>query len=445
MTSKKKFCSLKVKIVVLFIVASAAAVGVYYLANYIGYNMVSDRYLSEQAQDARSSAILTEFQTYVKQNNITSTDYDRIGGWTMKNGYISVLVFQNGRAKFEAGSWGADNLEGSEYAKLYEDTATSYKFSPVIFADGIFQVAIEDYSYTKYYTLSETVSVMLGAAVIILAMLFYTGRVTNRIKRLSDSAKEIERGDLDLEVPVRSCDEIGSLATSMDNMRISVSDRIKSESEARKANSDLIAAISHDIRTPLTTLIGYLELLQEGAYTSDEQRVQYTDAAHDRAMRLKELTDQLFSYFLVYDSSQIPVKIEDFDATILLEQLLGEHIIELKDSGCRVIVNPLKTEGTIKGDVMFLKRVFDNMFSNVSKHGDLSKPVIVMAQQEADGRLHISLTNSIPRVPNRVESTKVGLKTCEKLMAAMGGEFRTAVEDDKFLSEVCVPMKKSET
>lgn len=445
MTSKKKFYSLKLKTLLLLVLSTAAAVGIYYLMSAAGYRIISQKYLSDQSVTVRTASLAAEFQSYIGQNGISSTDLESIGGWTMEKRYVSVLVFQNGIAKSEAGSWGASSLEGSDYAKLYEDSANSYVFTPVAFADGTFQVALDDYSYTRYYMLADTVSIIIAALVVLGAMLMFTNKVTGRIKRLSESVKEIERGDLDLEIPARGHDEVAGLAASMDNMRVSINDRIRSESAARKANSDLIAAISHDIRTPLTTLIGYLELLQDGTYSSEEQRGQYTDAAHDKAMRLKELTDELFSYFLVYDDSAIPVKIEEFDAEILLDQLLGDYIIELKDSGRRVIVNNLDCDCVIRGDVMFLKRVFDNIFSNVGKHSDADKPVIIMAKREEDGKVHISVTNSVPAVPNRVESTKVGLKTCEKLMGAMGGDFRTVMEGGKFMAEVVVPLKKDKS
>ena len=426
----------------LLLLASAiVATGVFYLAQTVGYKIVDTHYLSDEATSERVSKIVAEFQSYVKLNDLASKDLPQIASWTMRNGYVNILVFQNGHPKFEAGSWGADSLINSEYAKLYEDTASSYTFSPVSFADGVFQVALDDYSYLRYYTLAEISAVVLAAVFMIFMVFLYTTRITSRVKRLCASAQEIEKGDLDHVITVSSCDEIGRLASYMDNMRVAVNDRISGEAQARQANVDLIAAISHDIRTPLTTLIGYLELLQDAAYTGDAQREQYTDAAHEKAMRLKELTDELFSYFLVYDSSKLPVNIEEFDGEILLDQMLGEYTAELKNSGHRVIENKSSGSCTIKVDVMFLKRVFDNVFANVRKHGDSSKPVVVMAQREEDGRLHVTVTNSVPPEPNRVESTKVGLQTCQKLMQGMGGDFRTVLDDGKFMAEVIIPLK----
>ena len=426
----------------LILLALGAAVGVFFLAQKAGYGVVNRVYLSDEATAQRVSQTLGEFQSYVKLNNLTSTDLSQIAGWTMKNGYVNILVFQNGHPKFEAGSWGYENLTDSENAKLYEDSANSYTFSPVSFSDGIFQVALDDYSYLRYYTLAEVLSIILAAVVMVVAVVLYTGRVTTRVKKLSASARQIEQGDLEHVVTVSGHDEIGRLAVYMDNMRTAVNQRISSESQARQANVDLIAAISHDIRTPLTTLIGYLELLQDKAYTGEPQREQYTDAAHEKAMRLKELTDELFSYFLVYDSAELPVTMEEFDGEILLGQILGEYSAELSDGGWHVIVNKLKQPCVVRADVMFLKRVFDNIFANVRKHGDKAKPVVFLTQTENDGRLHVTVTNGVPQVPNRVESTKVGLKTCEKLMKGMGGEFITMADDGKFMAEVILPLKK---
>ena len=154
----------------LILLALGAAVGVFFLAQKAGYGVVNRVYLSDEATAQRVSQTLGEFQSYVKLNNLTSTDLSQIAGWTMKNGYVNILVFQNGHPKFEAGSWGYENLTDSENAKLYEDSANSYTFSPVSFSDGIFQVALDDYSYLRYYTLAEVLSIILAAVVMVVAV-----------------------------------------------------------------------------------------------------------------------------------------------------------------------------------------------------------------------------------------------------------------------------------
>lgn len=442
MTDKKHFFPLKLKMFCVLLLLTGLAVGVYYLGNNIGYSTVVSQYMTEDASAARVRLYTAKFQSYVAKNDLSSKDLNAIAAWTKETKYVHLLIFKGGEPRAEAGSWGANSLIGSRSEKYYEAVGDSISFTPVKFSDGTFRVSLDEYSYTKYYTLCDVSALILAFAVLIGGLIIYESRMTRRITTLSAAAQKIEKGDLDCVVPVSGRDELSRLAGGMNSMRMSVKERIRSETAARQANGDLIAAISHDIRTPLTTLIGYLELLQNGAYSSDEQLKLYVDVAYEKSMRLKELTDELFSYFLVFDQSDIPVKIEEFDAQILMEQLLGEQIIELKNSGQRVITKELDESCVVMADVMYLKRVVDNVFSNVKKHSDIEKPVMVMVQMESDGRVHICISDSIPPVPNKVESTRIGLKTCEKLMKVMNGEFKTLAEGNKFMSELIVPVKQ---
>lgn len=440
MISKKNF-TLKFKIIPLLICSALLAVGVYYAASTIGYSQIASRYQTQEAQQARIRKAVTEFQIYVKANNLSSRDMEAISAWTVSQDYVSLVLFKDGRPKFQSGSAGASEFSNSQPTDYYREYYDAYSLSPVLFSDGIYQVSVDEYSYVRLYTICEIASLILAFATMLTCVLIYIRRLTTRIKKLSVAAKEIENGNLDYPVPEGGNDEISVLAAGMNTMRVSVKERIQGETTARRANADLVTAMSHDIRTPLTTLIGYLELLQSKAYSSESQREDYVNSAHDKAMRLKELTDELFRYFLVYDESDIPVNIEEFDSAILIEQLLGEPIIELRNSGRRVIVNSTRAGCTILADVMCLKRVFDNVFSNVKKHSDPNKPVIILVQPENDNALHICVTNSIPPTPNLVESTRVGLKTCSKLMRSMGGNFTTVLDGNKFMAEIVVLIK----
>ncbi|MBP3588495.1 MAG: HAMP domain-containing histidine kinase, partial [Clostridia bacterium] len=220
--------------------------------------------------------------------------------------------------------------------------------------------------------------------------------------------------------------------------------RMQSEQDAWSANSGLITAISHDIRTPLTALMGYLDLLEGKQYQNEEQMARYLGASRDKARQLKELTDELFRYFLVFATPQVKMNKEPYDAVILMEQLLGEKVIRLQENGFTVQTIPLETECTVAVDVHYLQRALDNLFGNIEKHADRSKKVTVMVRRENE-QLMIDLVNGVPDRPNPVESTKIGLQTCRKIIQDMGGLFETQTEDGKFLAEIALPCVKEKT
>ena len=119
-------------------------------------------------------------------------------------------------------------------------------------------------------------------------------------------------------------------------MRDAIIERMGNEKRAWEANSELITAMSHDIRTPMTSLIGYLGLLNNTESLTEEERRRYLEAAYGKSLALKELTDELFKYFLVFGRSELELQREDYDIHMLLMQLLGEAEFDLRDSGFNV-------------------------------------------------------------------------------------------------------------
>jgi len=169
----------------------------------------------------------------------------------------------------------------------------------------------------------------------------------------------------------------------------------------------------------------------------------YLGASREKARQLKELTDELFRYFLVFATPEMKLHPERYDAPILMEQLLGERIIRLEEAGFRVQSTPLQQDCVVELDVQYLQRVLDNLFTNIEKHADKKSRVTVLARLEED-KLILDLANGVPLRPNAAESTKIGLQTCRKIIREMGGTFETQMEEGKFLAEIALPIVKEE-
>ena len=197
-------------------------------------------------------------------------------------------------------------------------------------------------------------------------------------------------------------------------MRLSIIDKLQREEAAWQANTQLITAISHDVRTPLTALMGYLEILADESI-SPEERQAYLQVCKNNAVRLKGLTDELFGFFLVFGKPTPDQSPEEFDAAMLLDQILMEHEMNLTQKNFQV---ELRHEGEITGklriDLTHLRRVFDNLFSNVSKYADPQQPVTITQAVEGED-IRVTITNHIAEQTNRAESNRIGLQTCHKL------------------------------
>mgnify|MGYP003290097545 FL=1 len=224
-------------------------------------------------------------------------------------------------------------------------------------------------------------------------------------------------------------------------MRSTLVDKINSENKAWKTNQELITSISHDIRNPLTSLVGYSDILHNKQYSSQAECESYLERCRDKIYRLKELTDELFKYALVYGKQEVEVNKTEEDASILLGQLIGEPLTELKSENCNTSLTVLINDITVSVDVLVLKRVFDNLFSNIRKYADLEKPVVATVTKNGE-KLNVKLINYIRNVDNPIESSKIGLRTCERLCKSLDIEFSYSEKKDKFTVELFIPIVK---
>ncbi len=417
------------------LIALLLAVGVFFAAYGIGSHFIDKVYMSPESIAARKAQIYTDFNVYVRRNGLAGTDSAAIARWTAKRDDVTIIV-TGGGGNYSVRR-GEESPVSNQISDLVQIAGIYGKLYPMRFADGEYQIAIGDNSQNRERVVFLIGSLVLAAVAFIAVMFFYIRRVTDRIIDLSEEAVVIGRGDLEAPITVAGGDEISVLAAEMDNMRRSVIERMGNEKRAWEANSELITAISHDIRTPMTSLIGYLGLLKE-QNLPEEQRSQFTASAYDKAMELKGLTDELFRYFLVFGRADLEMNLETLDARLLLEQLLGEAEFDLRDSGFEVQRVEFEGECSVKADPMYLKRVLDNLISNIKKYADRAQPVLLLSEHSG-GTLRVRFSNAVAHGLSRVESTKIGIRTCEKIMTHMGGQFGIRNDGARFDAELSLP------
>ena len=293
-----------------------------------------------------------------------------------------------------------------------------------------------DYSEACRYSYVRFGALVLGFVIYSFIAFGFTRRLTRRVTRLSEAVGAA--GALNRTIPVVGTDEIARLAASVNTMRDTILERTRNEQTAWQANSDLITAMSHDIRNPLTSLIGYLDLLEMSQDRLPEDLRSYVLASRDKAYQLKDLTGEMFRYFLVFSRGEQETHPEPYDAQILCAQLLGECTAELRSRGFDVNLLLLTTPCTVTTDVQMLKRVTDNLLSNIEKYADPAARLTILAECEGE-RLHVCFANRARRELARVESNHIGLRTCEAILQLLGGQFFTHRTGDDFSAEFVLP------
>ena len=443
MADRRLFRPLTFKLMAVMGLAFAMAVAAFITVLLLGNALVEEFYLSNESVTRRMGTEIGSFREFVAENNLTSTDVHAVGRWNQEHRNINLTIY--GLTTTISSTPDGAELVGNESgiivrSELSLHLAMEY---PVNFRDGVYTVAVYDNSRGMVGAAVNLSALTLAALVFLVTVLLYDQHITRTIQTLSRQVRQVSRGDLQMKITPQTHDEIGQLALDVDAMRLSIIDKLQREEEAWKANSQLITAISHDVRTPLTALLGYLEIVSDESL-SPEERNAYLEVCKNNALRLKGLTDELFGFFLVFGKPTPDQKAEEFDAVTLLDQVLLEHEMDLTQRGFRVERESVDIHGRILVDLGHFRRIFDNLFSNVRKYADPAQPVAI-AQRTEDDELIVTISNFINQSQIRVESNRIGLQTCQMLVSAMGGEFSQSRTRDTFTVEVLLPLHGTDT
>lgn len=404
------------------------------------YATIDDSLEDTAAADERE---FDRIQDYVTREGLSVSELTRLNVW--RDGHTdSVLFFLFGGGRLVYDSTTPEGAVGSGAEDGTSDLQElSYTFT-LQFTDGALQTAVYSILPYRIYRYADAVSYTLGFCLFVILVLYLMRGKLRYIANMRDELHILEGGDLTYRMTVRGRDELGELARGIDDMRLSILERQAGEAAAQKANRDLIAAMSHDLRTPLTSLIGYLELLDKGQYENEAQFRHFLSSSRQKAQRIKELSDKLFEYFLVYARDPDDVRTEEVDACQFFQQMLEEHAFDLTSAGFSVETDCAGFCASMQAETDTLLRVFENLFGNIKKYGDPAVPVRIRCTA-GDGMLTFTMENGIRADRSRCEGTRIGLGTCRSVIGRHGGTFRAADSGNLFLVMLTLPIGPQRT
>ncbi len=326
-------------------------------------------------------------------------------------------------------------------AALEEAIGENAALHPVYFVDGTLIVAVVDYTENVMERFVFITALTCALLVVSVIMIVFFGRITKRIHKLQKNVRLIEEGDLEHKIEEKSNDEIALLARDVGSMRDSIVDNMTRERRAWEANAGLITAMSHDIRTPLTVLLGYLDLIE--MQNEGEINGEYIAACRENALRLKNLSDDMFSYFLVFGRSESKLNLVDVPIRDLVDHVISEYTILLSENGYKLRVSGNISGGNVRIDEGYFRRVLDNIFSNVLKYASQDDYVMTEAVSQS-GKIILSCKNKIRTDKNIPESNGIGLKTCAKMMEEMGGGLMYEEAYGYFTVKIILPVEEND-
>ena len=259
-------------------------------------------------------------------------------------------------------------------------------------------------------------------------------RLVRRIGALSREAGFLMAGDLDHAIRVKGRDELSALGEDIERLRLSVLARLEGEREAVGANARLITSLSHDIRTPLTKLTGYLDILTYQKYQGQPEHDEYLRLASEKAAQLKALTDQLFaSAQVAAPASGLEQPPEAVDGGALLGQLLTEQCDDLRREGFTIQPPVFDRKFTLCLRTEDAVRVFDNLYSNFRKYADPASPIEI-TWRDAPERVTLRFRSRALPAPDRADSHGLGVPTMRELMERSGGALEVSLEGEFYQS-----------
>lgn len=305
------------------------------------------------------------------------------------------------------------------------------------------------------------VTVIATICFFIIYFLLFIKRIVKDMTYISDRIIDIADGKSDEKIIIERQDEIGEIAGRINEMTEQINQLIKSERDALQSNKDLIACVAHDLRTPITSVKGYLDLALDTKHYDLEQRQKYVRIAQTKANRLEYLIHDLFNYTKL-TSGEITLHRSKIDLVQLVEQMVEEFypLFQEEELECTTKYNISYLEMNMDGEL--IARAVQNLLSNAIKYGKDGKHVYVELEC-LEQEVQIRVTNYGLVIPEesikhlfdkfyRVErsrnvktgGTGLGLNIAQEIVHLHGGRIQVTSGASGTCFTIALPLHKEE-
>lgn len=317
-------------------------------------------------------------------------------------------------------------------------------------------------SFANAYNNDRTVmvaSILMIFFIFILSACFMfikkMNKITDYIEEISKTLNYISTGNMDVTIPIRRKDELGTLASDVNKMSYNLNKLMEKERTWEKHKNNLITNLSHDLRTPLTSILGFLELIEKGT-NNDEKLNHYCNISLGKAKKLKNSIDQLFEFTKI-NNGDLKLNKTEISIEELIEQVTMGFIPNFEDNNMEYRITSNIKGLKINADPVLLARAFENIISNSIKYASEGKYLDIIIDKENDLAIVkfvnygeeikqedlLNLFNRFYRVEkscSKREGTGLGLAIVKTVIELHLGEINVISSKDSTQFQVKIPI-----
>lgn len=394
---------------------------------YISRNAIQNYCKKPKVISSHIAKKIDNLQQYISDNNILLSEISELNHWIKGNELTEIVIYEDNMLIYNSNTLSPNY--NFPVQPSFPDFYLWHNKYILNFTDGKADVFIKDFFEHRYMDNMTYFNLSMFFLCFVIIMVVIIRKKVNYIGTLEKEIRILEGGNLNYSITIKGWDELSSLAQEIDEMRKSFINREDYADRVRKATNKLMASISHDLRTPLTALIGYLEVLEGD--NLPEKEISFIIKCKNRALQIKNLINSLFEYFFVSIGDYEKVELKKQSAQEALSVLIDEIVCLMKQNEFAVLNDIQVPNRFLHVDNSMIQRVFDNLFSNIQRYADHSHPIKLYSDIN-ENELHIVFENYVRNFPENSFKTELGLDNCRRIMLLNNGKLSYEQKNDIF-------------
>ncbi len=420
--------SLYLKMGVLVTVALFVAVLSFLILNYLSEISIEKIWDSDRIEKENQKYI-DEFKKFVSDNELKSTDKKIISKWVKEKKIISLSLYKHNQSN-DISDY---TYEPQDWSFLGDKTANQeVKYYTINFKDRNLQAVIVGSYDISIYHYSNVISLVISFIIMMAIVFAGMRREVKYIRTLYLETQILEGGNLEYEITVRGTDELSELAHEINSMRISLKDQYERDIELTETNQRMITEISHDLRTPLTTILLYTEIIKKHKYRDLDEANEYIEKIEKKVYHMKGLSEKLLEYSMLAEKDSA-IELQEENFRDVFYELLSEMVSYEEQQGFNVVFNGEWPENTIEVYDEYIMRIVNNITSNIEKYAN-PKETVTIDVVSKDGYTGLRFKNCLRVSEDKTDSKSrgIGIVSIKHMMKNMRGQCEVKMENNKF-------------